>query len=101
MMMFEMMTQGLTCAGWLENRLVRGFDHHWSRSKILAGHPFDQRDMIRRELWTPLKTFVRKLKETEYGDSGNSYYDYTTIVLSSESVELLAATSVAFSRRPG
>ena len=84
MMMFEMMTHGLSCAGWLENRLVRGFDHHWSRSKILSGHPFDQREMIRRELWTPLKTFVRKLKETEYGNSGNSFYDYTTIVLSSE-----------------
>lgn len=84
MMMFEMMTQGLSCAGWLENRLVRGFDHHWSRSKILSGYPFDQRDMLRRELWTPLKTFIRKLKETEYGDSGTSYYDYTTIVLSSE-----------------
>jgi len=84
MMMFEMMTKGLSCAGWLENRLVRGFDHHWARKKILSGYPFDQREMIRTELWTPLKTFVRKLKETEYGDTGNSYYDFTTIVLSSE-----------------
>ena len=84
MMMFEMMTTGLSCAGWLENRLVRGFDHHWARKKILAGYPFDQREMMRRELWTPLKTFVRKLKETEYGNTGNSFYDYTTIVLSSE-----------------
>ena len=84
MMMFEMMTQGLSCAGWLENRLVRGFDHHWSRSKVVSGYPFDQREMIRRELWTPLKIFVRKLKETEYGDSGKSFYDHTTIVLSSE-----------------
>lgn len=84
MMMYELMTQGLSCAGWLENRLVRGFDHHWSRSKIVSGYPFDQRKMMRRELWDPLKTFVRKLKETEYGSSGNSYYDYTTIVLSSE-----------------
>ena len=84
MMMFELMTHGLTCGGWLENRLVRGFDHHWSRKKILSGYPFDQREMIRTELWSPLKTFVRKLKETEYGSSGNSYYDYTTVVLSSE-----------------
>lgn len=84
MMMFEMLTRGLSCAGWLENRLVRGFDHHWSRKKILAGYPFDQREMIRRELWTPLKTFVRKLKETEYDGTGSSYYDHTTIVLSSE-----------------
>ncbi len=84
MMMFEMMTQGLSCAGWLENRLVRGFDHHWSRKLVQAGYPFDQREMIRRELWTPLKTFVRKLKETEYKETGNSFYDYTTIVLSSE-----------------
>lgn len=84
MMMFEMLTKGLSCAGWLENRLVRGFDHHWAREKILSGYPFDQREMMRAELWTPLKTFVRKLKETEYQDTGNSYYDYTTIVLSSE-----------------
>ncbi len=84
MMMFEMMTKGLSCAGWLENRLVRGFDHHWSRKKILSGYPFDQREMMRAELWTPLKTFVRKLKETEYGGTGNSFYDYTTIVLASE-----------------
>lgn len=84
MMMYEMLRLGLSCAGWLENRLVRGFDHHWSRSKVVSGYPFDQREMIRRELWTPLKTFVRKLKETEYADTGNSLYDYTTIVLSSE-----------------
>lgn len=84
MMMFELMTKGLSCAGWLENRLVRGFDHHWARKKILSGYPFDQRDMMRTQLWDPLKTFVRKLKETEYGNSGTSYYDYTTIVLSSE-----------------
>lgn len=84
MMMFEMMTKGLSCAGWLENRLVRGFDHHWSRKKILSGYPFDQKEMMRRELWAPLKTFVRKLKETEYADTGNSFYEYTTIVLSSE-----------------
>jgi len=84
MMMYEMLTQGLSCAGWLENRLVRGFDHHWSRKKILAGYPFDQREMIRRELWTPLKTFVRRLKETEYDGTGASFYDHTTIILSSE-----------------
>ena len=84
MMMYEMLTEGLSCAGWLENRLVRGFDHHWSRKKILAGYPFDQREMIRRELWAPLKTFVRKLKETEYDGTGSSYYDHSTIVLSSE-----------------
>ena len=84
MMMFEMMTKGLSCAGWLENRLVRGFDHHWARKKILSGYPFDQKEMMRRELWTPLRTFIRKLKETEYGETGNSYYEYTTIVLSSE-----------------
>ena len=84
MMMYEMMTRGLSCAGWLECRMVRCFDHHWSRKKILEGYPFDQREMMRQELWTPLKTFVRKLKETEYGDSGKSFYDYTTIVLASE-----------------
>ncbi len=84
MMMYEMMTRGLSCAGWLEPRMVRCFDHHWARKKILSGYPYDQREMIRRELWTPLKTFVRLLKETEYGNTGTSYYDYTTIVLASE-----------------
>ncbi len=64
--------------------MVRGFDHHWSRKKILAGYPFGQREMMRRELRTPLKTFVRKLKEADYGQNGNSFYDYMTIVLSSE-----------------
>ncbi len=84
MMMFEMMTKGLSCAGWLENRLVRGFDHHWNRKRILSGYPFDQREMMRTQLWDPLKAFVRKLRETEYGSTGNSFYDYTTIVLASE-----------------
>ncbi len=84
MMMFEMMTRGLSCAGWLENRMVRGFDHHWSRSKVVEGYPFNQRQMIRDELWTPLKIFVRKLKTTEYKNTGKSYWDYSTIVLTSE-----------------
>ena len=84
MMMYEMMTRGLSCAGWLEPRMVRCFDHHWARKRILAGYPYDQREMMRRELWAPLKTFVRKLKETEYGDTGASFYDYATIVIASE-----------------
>ena len=39
---------------------------------------------MRDELWTPLRTSVGKLKSTEYKTTGKSYWDYTTIVLTSE-----------------
>ncbi|MBM3798241.1 MAG: DUF1501 domain-containing protein [Acidobacteria bacterium] len=84
MMLYEMLTKGLSCAGWLENRLVRGFDHHQSRESLASSFPFDQRQMMRDELWTPLRTLVGKLKSTEYKATGRSYWDYTTIVITSE-----------------
>ncbi|HZH03657.1 MAG TPA: hypothetical protein VEY30_07715, partial [Myxococcaceae bacterium] len=89
MMAYELMTQGLSIAFWIESRDLRRFDTHISRGdggySILSrkGQP-DQLDMMRKNLWTPLKTFVAKLKATPYGTSGKSYYDYTTIVLASE-----------------
>ncbi len=84
MMLYEMLTKGLSCTGWLENRLVRGFDHHQSRESLGSNFPFDQRQMMRDELWTPLRTLVGKLKSTEYKTTGKSYWDYTTIVITSE-----------------
>jgi hypothetical protein len=40
--------------------------------------------MMRDELWTPLRTLVSKLKTTEYRNSGKSYWDLTTLVVTSE-----------------
>ncbi|HTM51777.1 MAG TPA: hypothetical protein VL285_23945 [Bryobacteraceae bacterium] len=56
-------------AGWLENRKVRGFDSHQPRKLFTNGFSFDQRQMMRESLWSPLSTFVRKLKTTDYGNS--------------------------------
>ena len=79
-----MTTIGRNCAGWLDDRPVRGFDHRSARKRILPEYPLDQKEMMRRDLWPPFKTLVRKPKETECGDTGNSFCDYTTTALSSE-----------------
>jgi uncharacterized protein (DUF1501 family) len=85
LMAYELMTKGLSIAFWIENRQIRGFDTHNDRRAIFNRRgQVDQLDMMRRDLWTPLKTFVRKLKETQYGISGKSYWDLTTICLCSE-----------------
>lgn len=85
LMAYELMTKGLSLAFWIENRQIRGFDSHSSRSGILSRKgQDDQLAMIRRDLWTPLKAFVNRLKTTQYGTSGKSYWDLTTIVLASE-----------------
>ncbi|MFZ5439414.1 MAG: DUF1501 domain-containing protein [Myxococcota bacterium] len=85
MMAYELMTKGLSLAFWIENRQIRGFDTHDSRTSIFNRQgQVDQLTMMRRDLWTPLKTFVRKLKSTQFGTSGKSYWDLTTIVLASE-----------------
>ena len=85
MMAYELMTKGLSLGFWIENRQIRGFDTHEDRQSIMNndGQP-DQLNMMRRELWNPLKTFVNKLKTTQFGTSGKSYWDLTTIVLASE-----------------
>ena len=64
---------------------VRGFDTHEDRAGIMNNDgQTDQLTMLRRDLWNPLKVFVNKLKTTQFGTSGKSYWDLTTIVLASE-----------------
>lgn len=85
LMAYELMTKGLSIGFWIENRQIRGFDTHRDRRAILnAKGQNDQLGIMRRDLWTPLKAFVSKLKETPLGNTGKSYYDATTIVLCSE-----------------
>ena len=90
MMTYELLRAGLSCAFWIESRDIRVFDSHFSRGglwrgdgKSPVGMP-DQTQMMRRDLWTPLKALVKRLKETQYRDTGKSLYDLTTIVLTSE-----------------
>ncbi len=89
MMTYELMRAGLSCAFWIESRDVRRFDSHMSRSRLWGkgGKPIGQKDqtaMMREDLWSPLKAFVRRLKSTPFGQRGESLYDRTTIVLTSE-----------------
>lgn len=90
MMAYELMRAGLSCVFWIESRDIRLFDSHFSRRALWKGEgrtPVgapDQTQMMRRDLWTPLKALVKRLKETQYRDSGKSLFDLTTIVLTSE-----------------
>lgn len=85
MMAWELMSKGLSIGFWLENRQIRGFDTHNDRNAIFGrGGQTDQLAMMKTDLWTPLKVFVNKLKTTQFGTSGKSYWDLTTIVLASE-----------------
>jgi hypothetical protein len=85
MMAYELMTKGLSLGFWIENRQIRGFDSHRDRASIMsnAGQT-DQLSTMKRDLWDPLKALVNRLKTTQFGTSGKSYWDLTTIVLSSE-----------------
>jgi hypothetical protein len=85
MMAYELMTKGLSIGFHIENRDIRAYDTHASRSAILSRDgQADQRARLQRDLWGPLKALVARLKATPYGDTGRSYYDFTTIVLASE-----------------
>lgn len=85
LMAYELMTKGLSIGFWIENRQIRGFDTHSDRYGIFGRDgQSDQLDDMRTDLWNPLKVFVNKLKTTQYGTSGKSYWDLTTIVLASE-----------------
>jgi hypothetical protein len=85
LMTYELMTKGLSIGFFIENRGLRQFDTHRDRRSIMNGKgQTDQRAMMRNNLWAPLKTLVAKLKATPYGNTGKSYYDFTTIVLASE-----------------
>jgi hypothetical protein len=85
LMTYELMTKGLAIGFWLENRTIRGFDSHRDRRSIMSGAgQTDQKANLKTNLWVPLKALVNKLKTTQYGTSGKTYWDYTTIVLASE-----------------
>lgn len=85
LMAYELMTKGLSLGFWIENRQIRGFDTHRDRSSIMSNQgQSDQLSDLRRDLWNPLKVFVNKLKTTQFGTTGKSYWDLTTIVLASE-----------------
>lgn len=90
MMSFEMMRANLSCAFFIESRDVRRFDSHRNRNslwesdgKTPKGMP-DQSKMMTQDLWRPLHAYVDQLKQTEYKDSGKSFFDLTNIVLTSE-----------------
>lgn len=89
MMAYEMMRAGLSCGFFIESRDVRRFDSHFSRKRLWRddGTPIgmpDQTTMMKEDLWDPLLAFVARLKGTEVGSSGQSLYDHTNIVLTSE-----------------
>lgn len=85
LMTWDLMRKGLSIGFWLENRQIRGFDTHRDRSSIFSNSgQTDQLAMMKNDLWAPLKVLVNKLKTTQFGTSGKSYWDLTTIVLSSE-----------------
>lgn len=90
MMAYELMRAGLSCSFFIESRDIRRFDSHHNRGNLWdkdgrtpKGQP-DQTAMINEHLWKPLQAFVELLKSTEYGDTGKSLFDLTTIVLASE-----------------
>jgi len=89
MMSYELMREGLSCAFFIESRDVRYFDSHYSRKKLWGrdGKPVGMPDQTRKindDLWNPLHAYVKRLKETEYKETGKSFYDHTNIVLTSE-----------------
>ncbi len=85
LMAYELMTKGLSLGFWIENRQIRGYDTHRDRGGIMSNDgQTDQLTQLRRDLWDPLKAFATKLKSTQFGTTGKSYWDLTTIVLASE-----------------
>ncbi|MBX7097477.1 MAG: DUF1501 domain-containing protein [Myxococcaceae bacterium] len=85
LMTYELMTKGLSCGFWIENRQIRGFDTHRDRKAILnAKGQNDQLNSMKRDLWKPLNALVNRLKTTQLGTTGKSFWDSTTIVLCSE-----------------
>jgi len=90
MMTYELMRAGLSCAFFIESREIRRFDTHhnrgnlWDKDGKTPKGKQDQTAMMKEHLWKPLLTLVDLLKTTEYGNTGNSLYDFTTIVLTSE-----------------
>jgi hypothetical protein len=90
MMTYELIRAGLSCGFWIESRDIRRFDTHKNRGRLWANDrktplgQTDQTTMMKEDLWSPLHALVKRLKETEHGDTGKSLFDVTTIVLTSE-----------------
>src|SRR6185436_17739880 len=85
MMAYELMRAGISIGFWIESRQIRGFDTHRDRSSIRSNlGQTDQLTSMRRDLWTPLKAFVSRLKGTASSVPMKSLWDLTTIVLCSE-----------------
>lgn len=85
LMTYELMTKGVSCGFWIESRGIRGFDSHRNRAFVLQNKgQYDQKNQMDTELWKPLSAFVKRLKSTQYAQSGKSFFDLTTIVLASE-----------------
>jgi hypothetical protein len=90
MMTYELMRAGLSCAFFIESRDIRRFDTHlnrgnlWEKDGKTPKGKTDQTEMMREHLWRPLLALVELLKTTEFGNSGRSLFDFTTIVLGSE-----------------
>jgi hypothetical protein len=85
LMTYELMTKGASIAFWIESRQIRGFDSHRSRQNVYDNKgQFNQKTIMDSNMWTPLKALVNRLKNTQYGATGKSYFDFTTIVLQSE-----------------
>jgi hypothetical protein len=85
MMAYELMRAGISIGFWIENRQIRGFDTHRDRQSIMQnGGQTDQLPDMQKNLWTPLKALVARLKSTPCPGTMGSYWDYTTIVLASE-----------------
>ncbi len=85
MMTWELMSKGVSCGFFIESQVIRGFDTHSNRKAILNSKgQTDQLAMMKQHLWNPLLALVNRLKTTQYGTSGKTYWDLTTIVLASE-----------------
>jgi len=90
MMTFELLRAGLSCAFFIESRDIRRFDSHrargslWAKDRKTPIGMTDQTTMMKEDLWDPLHALVARLKNTEYRGSGNSFFDHTNIVLTSE-----------------
>jgi hypothetical protein len=85
MMAYELMTKSVSTGFWLESRDIRGFDTHRPRNFVLQNKgQVDQKMDMDKNLWTPLKALVKRLKNTQYQTTGKSYYEMSTIVLASE-----------------
>lgn len=96
LMAYELMTKGLSIGFWIENRDLRLFDTHVDRKYVLDHDgQADQMSRMRNNLWTPLKAFVNRLKNTPLPDGSGSYYDVTTIVLASEMGRTIGETDAS------